>query len=274
MMSAEDILSRPAPPPSARLSYGPDPEQFGDLRLPEGAGPHPVVVALHGGYWRAKYDLEYLGHMCAALAAVGVATWNVEYRRVGNPGGGWPGTFADVGRAIDHLRALGAPHHQDLSRVVGLGHSAGGHLALWAAGRHRIPAGAPMWSDAPLALRGVVALAGVCDLRRAWALHLSDDAAPRLLGGAPEDVPERYAAASPAELLPLGVRQVLIHGTADEDVPYSISQEYHAAAVAAGDAATLITLPGAGHFEVVDPATAEWSAVRDAILALVGAGRV
>jgi acetyl esterase/lipase len=271
-MSDDAILSRPAPGPGARLAYGEGPAQFGDLRLPGGGGPHPVVVALHGGYWRARYDLEYMGHACAALAADGLATWNVEYRRIGNRGGGWPGTFADVARAIDYLRELAPAHGLDLGCVVALGHSAGGHLALWAAGRRRIPAGSPVWSEEPLPLRGVVALAAVSDLRRAWELRLSGGAVKQLMGGTPEQIRERYAAASPAELLPLGVRQVLIHGTEDDSVPYAISRDHQAAAEAAGDDATLVTLPGAGHFETVDPRSREWPAVRDAVTALLRTG--
>jgi acetyl esterase/lipase len=226
-------------------------------------------VALHGGYWRARYDLEYMGHLCAALAAEGVATWNVEYRSVGHRGGGWPGTFADVAQAIDYLRELAPAQRLDLGRVVALGHSAGGHLALWAAGRRRIPAGSPVYGNAPLPLHGVVALAAVSDLRRAWELQLSGGAVKQLMGGMPEQIPERYAAVSPAELLPLGARQVLIHGTEDDSVPYAISREYQAAAVAAGDDATLVTLPGAGHFETVDPTSREWLQVRDAVTALL-----
>jgi acetyl esterase/lipase len=268
---SEDILSRAPTQANARLAYGPGKLQFGDLRLPAGQGPHPVVVVIHGGYWRARYDLAHISHLCAALTAGGVATWNVEYRRIGNRSGGWPGTFADVALAVDHLRALAPTYGLDLARVVALGHSAGGHLALWAAGRHNIAAGSPVWSASPLPLRAVVALAGVCDLRRAWELRLSGGVVRQLMAGTPEQAPERYAAASPAELLPLGVRQVLVHGTADTDVPYAISRDYHAAAAAVGDDATLITLPGAGHFEVIDPGSREWPVVRDAVMTLLGA---
>jgi acetyl esterase/lipase len=264
-----DILDRPAPTADARIAYGPDRFQFADLRLPAGAGPHPVVLGIHGGYWRARYGLEYFGHVCAALTATGAATWNIEYRRLGNRGGGWPGTFLDVGLALDHLRTLAQTHSLDLSRVVAIGHSAGGQLALWAAGRQRIPVGSDLHATTPLPLRGAVALAGVCDLRQAWALRLSDGVTNQLMGGAPERWPARYAAASPAELLPLGIPQVLIHGTADENVPYALSRDYQAAALAAGDVATLITLPGAGHFAIVDPMSREWPQVVAAIRPLL-----
>lgn len=229
-----------------------------------------MVIAIHGGYWRARVELDYFGHLCAALARAGVATWNVEYRRLGNAGGGWPGTFADVACAVDHLRALAPTHALDLARVVALGHSAGGHLALWAAARHRLPADHPLRGEEPLPLAGVVALAGVCDLRQAWELRLSDAVVRLFMGGTPDEVLERYAAGSPAELLPLGVPQVLFHGTADLDVPYVVSRDYQARATAAGDDATLLTLTGSGHFEMVDPETPEWRLVQDATLRLLG----
>lgn len=271
-MSSEDILDRAAPPADIRLAYGPAQSQFGELRLVKGAGagPFPVVVAIHGGYWRARYGLDHLGHACAALTTAGFATWSVEYRRVGEAGGGWPGTLEDVAEAIDFLRDLARDHPLDLGRVVAMGHSAGGHLALWAAGRHRIPPRSRLQMDDPLPLRGVVSLAGVCDLRRAWGLGLSDGAAAQLMGGTPAQVPERYAGASPAELLPLGVPQALVHGTADADVPFEISAGYHSRAMAAGDSAELISLPGAGHFEIVNPDTREWQTVIAAVRRLAG----
>lgn len=266
---SERILDLPAPPASERIPYGVDPSQCGDLRLPDAPGPWPVVVLIHGGYYRARYGLDYFGHAAAALTAHGLAAWNIEYRRLGNPGGGWPATFTDVGAAIDTLRTLAPRHSLDLARVVALGHSAGGQLALWAAGRHRIPAGSPLHTPDPLPLAGVVSLAGVCDLREGWRLSLSDGVIAQLMDSTPAQHPDRYAAASPPDLLPLGAPQVLIHGTADENVPYALSRDYAAAARAAGDRAELITLDGAGHFEVVDPATPEWQFVLRATLDLI-----
>ncbi|HEY7983252.1 MAG TPA: alpha/beta fold hydrolase [Ktedonobacterales bacterium] len=266
-------LPRPDQPgaaPVEALAYGPLPLQFGELRLPAGPGPHPTLVTIHGGFWRARYGLDYFGTLDDALAAAGVATWNIEYRRLGNRGGGWPGTLLDVAAAVDHLRALAARYPLDLARAGALGHSAGGHLALWAAGRARLPATSPLFAPEPLRLGCAVALAGVCDLRRAWELRLSANVTQDLLGGTPTQVPERYAAASPAELLPLGVPQALIHGTNDDSVPYAISVGYHAAARAAGDDVSLVTLAGKGHFEMVDPATPEWGAVLAEALRLLG----
>jgi len=269
---SRDILELPAPAADARLPYGPERLHFGDLRLPETSGPHPVAVVLHGGFWRNRYGLDYMGHVCAALTAEGVATWNVEYRRIGDEGGGWPGTFLDVGLATDYLRDLAPTHDLDLRRVVTVGHSAGGHLALWLAGRHRIPAGDPLAARAPLPIRGVVSLAGVTDPQRAWELGLSDSVVETFMGGSPERHPERYATASPAELLPLGVAQVLVHGTADENVPFELSRDYQVAAVARGDEATLLALDAAGHFEPVDPRSEAWPLVAEVVLSHLRGG--
>jgi acetyl esterase/lipase len=265
---SEDLLALPAPS-RLRIPYGSEPSQFGELRLPGGSGPHPVVILLHGGYWRARYDLAYMSHAAAALTDAGCATWNVEYRRLGEPGGGWPGTFLDVACAADSLRVLAPEHHLDRSRVVALGHSAGGQLALWLAGRSSIVSDSPLAAPEPLSLLGVVALAPVADLIRARELGLSDAAVAEFLGGDPQLHPDRYAAASPIELLPLGIPQVLIHGEADEDVPIELSERYIGAAQAAGEDAQLLRLPGTGHFEVVDPRAGQWLTVIQALRCLV-----
>lgn len=265
-----DLFADQVSLPAARLAYGPDPSQFGDLRVPSGEGPHPVVIVIHGGFWRAKYDLEHIGHMAAALTGEGYATWSIEYRRVGNAGGGWPGTFQDMAAAAAHLRELGPAHKLDLERVVSLGHSAGGHLALWLVACRNLEAGTPLHVSDPLPLKGVVALAAVSDLRRAWELKLSNNAVGEFLGGGPDEVPGRYSAASPAEMLPLGVRQMLVHGTQDEDVPYEISVRYQEAALDAGDNATLVTLPMTGHMELVEPWSGAYPSVLGAVRALLG----
>jgi acetyl esterase/lipase len=266
---SEEILDRAALEDARRTAYGEDVNQFGELRLPSGEGPWPLAICLHGGFWRAQYDLVHLGHLCAALAAAGIATWNVEYRRVGHEGGGWPETFLDVGRGTDYARELAHEYPLDLARVITVGHSAGGHLALWVAGRRRIPTGSEIASADPLPLYGAVALAGVVDLTRAHALGLSADATGDFLGGSPEEVPDRYDTASPRALLPLGVPHLLVHGTVDDSVPFELSEGYVEAARAAGDEATLLTLPGTGHFEVIDPLSREWPAILEAIRGLV-----
>jgi acetyl esterase/lipase len=264
-----EILDMPAPPADARLHYGPDPLQFGDLRLPQGAGPHPVAIVLHGGFWRARYTLEYAGHLCAALTRAGFATWNLEYRRIGNPGGGWPATFLDAALGADYLRTLAKKYPLDLKNVISLGHSAGGHLALWLAARHRIPPGDTLASADPIALRGAVPLAGVVDLRRGWELRLSDGAVGELMGGPPDKLPQRYHAGSPIELVPLGVRVRLLHGTEDSVVPIEISNGYQKAASRAGDDARLVVLPGADHFAAVDPRSEHWLIVEKTVKDMV-----
>jgi acetyl esterase/lipase len=227
--SAEDILTDPPPPPAdERLVYGPEPLQFGDLRRAPGGGDSLAVV-LHGGSWKATYNLVHLGHLCIALADAGISTLNVEYRRVGDPGGGWPGSLDDVLLAVDRARALAR-------RLVLVGHSAGGHLALLAAGRTRLP---------------VVAVAAVTD-PPTW----TNDAVRAFFGGDPP------AEGSPLARLPLDVPQILVHGTQDDVVPFEQSARY---AESAGRWAELAPLEGAGHFEPVDPLSPEWTAVRDAV---------
>jgi dipeptidyl aminopeptidase/acylaminoacyl peptidase len=253
-MQPRGILELPPPPTGLRIAYGSDACQFGELRLPPGAGPHPVVIVIHGGFWRSAYSLDHLGHFCEALTQAGLAAWSLEYRRLGNPGGGWQGTFEDVLAGAAH--ALKLPQ-LDASRVVITGHSAGGQLALYAGCRK------------PLPLRGVVALAPVADLRRAWELKLSKSAVAELLGGAPDQVPERYRQASPIEMLPARLPQRLIHGAGDDIVPLELSRRYEAAATEKGDDCRLIALPGAGHFALIDPRTKEFPVVRDALLALL-----
>lgn len=255
-----------------RHHYGPGEWQFGELRVPAGAGPWPVVLSIHGGFWMAQYGLDLHGKLCTWLCRHGYATWNIEYRRVGQPGGGWPGTLQDAAAAADHLRALAAPYGLDPERVVALGHSAGGHLALWLAGRHRLAPPSPLHSPAPLPLRGVVALAAVADLELMAQIHAErgrpreESPVPNLLGGTPAAVPERVAWASPARLAPLGVPTVLVHGTADENVPLAVSMAY---ARVAGPEAALVELPGVDHFQVIDPESAAWPAVAAALARLL-----
>jgi acetyl esterase/lipase len=264
-----DVLTRRPPPGEQRIPYGEDPSQFGHLRTPPGPGPHPVVVYLHGGCWLSEYDLDHAAHACAALTDAGVATWSLEYRRIGASGGGWPATFNDVARGADHLRELAAEKRLDLSRVIAAGHSAGGHLAAWLAARPGIPAGDPLHTPDPLAIRGVVSIAGLIDLARASELRLCGGSMDLLIGGTPKAVPDRYAIASPYELLPLGVPQVLMSGGRDTIVPAGIAERYAARAKERGDTVETVTLENADHFDLIDPLTPAFARVREAVLALL-----
>lgn len=248
-------------PPRRRDSYGAHPQQRAELHLPDGPGPHPVVVALHGGFWRAKRSLRYMRPVCADLARHGWAAWNVDYRRVGRgEGGGWPATFEDVAAAIDRLADLDAP--LDLTRVAAVGHSAGGHLALWAAARPGLPAGAPGSAPRVALTTGVAALAAVYDLEATPDLCAPGGAVYDLMGGSPGDATDdRYALANPIRRVPLGIPILLVHGGADETVAVERSREFADAATAAGDHVLLNAPPGAGHRTVVDPRRPEWAAV-------------
>jgi len=218
-----------------------------------------VVVLIHGGFWRARYKLRLEDDLVGDLAKRGWAVWNLEYRRLGwRSRGGWPATFEDVGAGIDLLSELGEPI--DLARVVAVGHSAGGHLAFWAAARPGLPAGAP-GAEPRIRLAGAVAQAGVVDLREALRMHLSGDVVRRLLGGTPAKHPRRYELASPVERLPLVVPQLLVHGDADDVVPISIARGYGRRALDVGDPCELIELPGLGHEEHVDPGSVAWPPV-------------
>jgi len=247
---AQEILQLPPPKADARIAYGRDASQFGDVFLPKPGPARMVVIFIHGGFWKAAYDLSHAGHLCAALARAGAAVWSLEYRRIGQPGGGWPGTFDDIVHGAEHVRQVAGRYSLDLNRLVASGHSAGGHLALWLAAQRAVD------------LRGVIPLAGVCDLRRAWALRLSDGIVAKLLGGTPDEVGSRYRAADPVELLPISVPQRVLHGTTDTVVPFEISRRF----ARASSNARLVPLQGAGHFEPIDPRNAVWKTVEKNIL--------
>lgn len=257
--------------PRVRIAYGEDVSQFGELFLPGGDGPVPVVIVIHGGAWRHRFDLELGTPLAADLAQHGVAAWNIEYRRVGG-GGGWPTTFEDVAAAVDALAGpvqSAAANRLDLSRVVAIGHSSGGHFAAWVAARDRLPTGAP--GAAPVVrLIGAVCQAAVLDLEDASRRRLVSGAVDDFMGGSASDLPEQYAIASPAALLPIGVPVVCVHGDADPTAPFDQSEQFVAASTAAGGAARLVALPGIGHFEVINPDHPAWHVCRDEALRLLG----
>ena len=262
-LSFEEIERLPAPAADRRITYGNEPLQFGDLRLPQGRGPHPVVVVIHGGCWYSEYDLKHVAAFSAALTQMGVATWSLEYRRIGDTGGGWPGTFEDVARGADFLRVLARTYPLDLRRVVVVGHSAGGQLALWLAARKRLPKDSPLYSPDPLPLRGIISLAGITDLRGYGSG--CGNAVAKLLGGSPEEMSLRYRQASPIELLPLRVKQRLIHGLLDQIVPPEQSRAYEVAAKRRRDDVNLVIINEAGHFDLISPESSAWPAVREAL---------
>jgi acetyl esterase/lipase len=265
--------------------YGAHPAQFGELWLPDGArqdgarhegarhegarqdgAPLGTVVIIHGGFWRARYDLSLGRPLAADLAARGYTAWNLEYRRA-LAGGGWPGTFQDVAAGIDLLATLqvsaGLP--VDTGQVIAVGHSAGGHLAAWAAGRSKLPPGAPGAPGANfVALAGVIAQAGVLALADCAREHVGGSAAPDLMGGGPAELPEEYRLADPIAAVPVPAPVLCLHSRGDDNVPFSYSERYVAAARAAGGRAGLVELSG-DHFTLIDPAAPDWAAAIEAL---------
>jgi acetyl esterase/lipase len=273
LMTPRELQALPRAAADLRAAYGADSSQYGELRVPAGPGPHPVVVLVHGGCFKAAFaNARDLAPMGDALKADGIASWTIEYRRLGEPAGGWPETYRDVGRAVDHLRALAGPHRLDLARVVVVGHSAGGHLAMWAAARRRVPTGSALHVADPLPVRGVVDLAGPLDMAADVAGYEAicrDPVITTLLGGTPSAVPERYAQTSPRALRPLGLPQVLVWGEHEDNVPQGQAESYVQAATEAGDSVRLVLVPAVGHFEIASPLATPWPAVRGAIRALL-----
>ncbi|MEH0973398.1 prolyl oligopeptidase family serine peptidase [Micromonospora sp. CPCC 205546] len=255
-----DVLSRPAPAPDVTVSYGDHPDQIADLRRPAGSGPaRRLVVVVHGGFWRSGYDLRHTDPLAVALAALGHPVAQVEYRRTGQPGGGWPGTLTDVLTGVTELPRLAAealPGRVAAAAPLLVGHSAGGHLALYVA------------TAAPAAVGGVLALAPVSNLAEAYRLDLDDGAVAALLGGGPADVPERYADADPRSSVPIPTRTVVIHGALDQQVPVGMSREFVAASRAAGGDIRLLELPECEHFGLIDPLSAAWPQITAAFRSL------
>ncbi len=271
-----ELATAPVPAGARRFAYGTDPLQVGELRVPSTQGPHPVAIVVHGGCWLAKLGtmderavaLDNMRPLAAALTDAGIATWNIEYRRLGNAGGGWPGTFQDVARAADFLRALAQEHQLDLTRIIAIGHSAGGHLAMWLAARPKLPSTSVLYTSDPLQLTGVVDLDGPADLKATLSLQQPVCGSPvviDLMGGTPEERPERYREASPVEMLPLGVSQAFFAGRmfAAHVAPYE------AEAKRTGDTLQTTVLPEAGHFIFIDPQSAVWPQVMASVRRLL-----
>ncbi|MFP5312306.1 MAG: alpha/beta hydrolase [Actinomycetes bacterium] len=264
-----------------RYDYGEDPSQWGELFLPDlppGGIPRGVVVVIHGGYWRSTYGAELGEPLAQDLADHGMAAWNLEYRRAGN-GGGWPGTFQDIAVGIDKLRALAGPHALDLGRVVALGHSAGGHLAVWAVGRDRLAGlGAEVGLQAEgsqlgrlddgVRLTGVVSQSGILNLAAAERQNLSNGAVGNLLGGPSSDFPERHRFADPMTALPLDGPVIAVHATEDEDVPLAMSSSYVEAARSGPVPAELVLVPG-DHFALIDVSAPAYVTCRELVAGLL-----
>jgi acetyl esterase/lipase len=265
LAALEDYLGQARHAPDAQVRYGPAASQVAELFLPKTRtnGPHPVVVLLHGGCFLKQYEgFPQTSALAADLAGRGYAVWNIEYRKLGEAGAGYPGTFQDVATAVDQLRVQASAHDLDLNRVVAIGHSAGGHLALWAASRGRLPTDSPLHVADPLRIGAVISLAGIGDLvaqGRAFALPCGDDTIDRLVDAAHR--PEPFADTSPAELLPSGARVVMAHGVFDAVMPPYAGLDYVLRARRAGDVAEVVAIPDAGHFDVVVPSTAAWRRV-------------
>jgi len=254
-----EVAALQASPPDKVSSYGEDPLQFGELRLPRGAGPFPVVVVIHGGCWtRGFATVDYTDVLAAEITAMGYATWNIEYRQVGDPGAGWPGTFQDWGHALDHLRVLAETEPLSLEQGVVIGHSAGAHAALWLGVRAGLRDAAYLTGKSPLRPHAVVAIDGIADLG-AW---IGADAAvcgkpviAPLVGGTPQEVPERYALASPIENTPLGISQYLV---ASKVMTPEMARKYAETARSHGDDVRVLQVVGGGHHDIMAPTTGQW----------------
>ncbi|HEX5076985.1 MAG TPA: alpha/beta hydrolase [Gemmatimonadaceae bacterium] len=261
----DSVAALTAPPPDHRIAYGPGPLQFVNLRLPKRPGPRPVVVFIHGGCFLSQYSIAHAAALEQAFADSGYAVWSIEYRRVGDDGGGWPGTFEDVARAADHLRSVAKRYSLDLHRVVAAGHSAGADLALWLAARNRLRKESPLRVDNPLPIRAVLALAPAPDLGALHAQGVCDHVIDKLMGGSPASVPERYGDVSPALMIPIGVPQVVIIGAQDRNWGPP-GRAYRSAVVAAHDTLVrFVDAPDAGHFDVIAPTSTSWGLVMQAL---------
>ncbi|QOY96611.1 alpha/beta hydrolase [Massilia sp. UMI-21] len=263
-MILADYLALSGPAPTARLSYGEAPSQYAELFLPSGSGPFPVAVLVHGGCWTSKFGgITQLRNMAGALAARGIAVWNVEYRRTDEAGGGYPGTYQDMQAALALLAAQAAHYPLDLERLVAVGHSAGGQLVQWLAGRERIPTGSPLYRTGQLKVPAVVSLGGLADLRNEATLIKSScgrDTA-ELAGTPGPGRPDVFVDTNAAELMPNGSRTWLVTGELDTISPPRVARDYAARAHKAGDHAEVVILPGASHYDEAAASSHAWAQV-------------
>jgi acetyl esterase/lipase len=267
-MILADYMALSGPAPDATLRYGAAPSQYAELFVPPGKGPFPVAVLVHGGCWTKAFGgITQLRNMAGALAARGIAVWNVEYRRVDEAGGGYPGTYQDMNAALDLLARTARDYPLDVERLVAVGHSAGGQLVQWLAGRPRIPASSPLFRAEVVPVRRVVSLGGLADLRRESALLKTScgrDVAE--LAGTPSTArPDVFADTNAGDLMPNGSRTILVTGELDTISPPRVAYDFAARARAAGDAAEVVILPGAGHYDEVAATSRSWPLVLGAI---------
>lgn len=260
-VSFSDVLLLPAGEPDLVSTYGPSPQQFGELWLPKIEGPLPLVVMMHGGCWQGAYDIEHIRPASTALREAGYMVWSIEYRRIGDPGGGWPGTFEDIGLAVDHLGVVLDEKGLEAGSRIYMGHSAGGQLALWAGARPGFGSEHPFHAPQAKIPDAVFGLAAITDMTSYAAGESSCEKSTIELLGTPAAHTDRYSAVSPLELLPLGVPTVLAQGTEDPIVPPQQAETFHEQAVAAGENSSLLRLPGAGHFDLIHPRTDAWRAI-------------
>lgn len=278
LFNLKDATALHHAPPSEKLSYGPAPQEYGFLRLPEGKGPFPVVMVIHGGCWMSTIgSIDNTEPLADALREAGMATWSIEYRAADQSGGGFPGTFLDVAHAADYLREIATQYHLDLNHVVVVGHSAGGQLALWLAARSKLDSKSVLYTKKPLSLRGVISLGGVPDLSIARVPAekvCGGDVIGRLVGKVNAAIPAtRYAETSPMEMLPFGVPQVLITGAYDEIVPTALAQRYLQKAKETDDPAQLIQVADAGHIEYIVPNSVAWPVLMKTLNGLLQASQ-
>ena len=269
-MTLDDYLKLSGPAPTARIAYGSAPSQFAELFRPQGKGPFPVVVLVHGGCWTIKFGgIEQMRNVAGALAAEGIAVWNVEYRRSDEEGGGYPGTYHDMNAALDKLALEAANYQLDTSRIVAMGHSAGGQLVQWIAGRSRIAPSSPLFHPNPLPVRDIISLGGLADLRNEKDLIKSScgrDTAE--LAGLPSAArPDVFSDTNAAELMPNGSRTVLVTGELDTISPPRAAHDYAARARKAGDQAEVVILPGASHYDEIAASSPAWKLVLPVIRA-------
>ena len=250
--------------------------------MPEGDGPFPVAILVHGGCWSVKVgdlpesvtSFELLRPIAAALAKEGIASWNIEYRRLGNAGGGWPGTYQDLGTATDLLRELAPRYHLDLKQAIAIGHSSGGQLAVWLGARGKLPKSSPLYAESPLALKGVVSVDGPPDLEADRAIEKSVCGGPvvtQFIGGTPAEFPDRYREGSASGMLPIGVRQELLVASKQGERWMMLFKDYAAGAAKAGDSVRVSIMEGAGHFDGIDPKASGWGMVMASVRSLLSA---